>query len=123
MRSLLTALLLTVALSPAAFPCSCVNSSGCAGLGSKAFPVFLGTVLQVTDLPRNNDVVFLSSRKARIRVDEAFGGLGEAKEVDILTGSGGGDCGVAFQAGDVYLVQASVGKDGLLYASICSSTH
>jgi hypothetical protein len=123
MRISLAASLLTMALSPAAFSCSCVHGEGCAGLGSKAYPVFLGTVLQVTDLPRSNDVTFLSSRKARIRVDEAFGGLADRNEVDILTGSGGGDCGVAFQAGDVYLVAASVGEDGLIYASICSSTH
>jgi hypothetical protein len=93
-------------------------------LGSKTGPVFLGTVLSVTDLPRTNGFVFLSSRKAHIRVDESFGGLSpDVHEVDVLTGSGGGDCGIPFRTGDVYLIDAFVGQDGLAHAGICSSTR
>ena len=43
-------------------------------MGGKEGPVFLGTVLAVTDLPRTEGFLFLSSRRARIHVDESFGG-------------------------------------------------
>ena len=124
MRLLLTASLSVLSFSSVAFACFCVPSVGCPGLGSKAGPVFLGTVLAVTDLPRTGDYVFLSNRRARIQVDESFGGLSpDVREVDVLTGAGGGDCGIPFKSGDVYLINAFVGKDGLLHASICSPTR
>jgi hypothetical protein len=76
------------------------------------------------DLPRTAEFEFLSSRRARIRVDESFGGLSPTvTEVEVLTGSGGGDCGILFKVGDAYLIDASVGKDGLIRAGICSSTR
>ncbi|HVO99305.1 MAG TPA: hypothetical protein VMT15_14635 [Bryobacteraceae bacterium] len=86
--------------------------------------MFVGTVLDVTDLPRTDRFAFLSNRKARIRVDESFGGLAsDAHDVDVLTGSGGGDCGVPFRTGEVYLISAGLGDDGLLHAGICSATR
>ena len=92
-------------------------------MGGKDFPVFIGTVLAVTGLPLKNDQL-LSSRKARIQVDESFGGLpAGVREVDVLTGSGGGDCGVPFRPGEKYLVDASVGNDRLLHAGICGITQ
>jgi hypothetical protein len=57
-----------------------------------------------------------------VRVDEWFGGLAEdVREGNVLTGRGGGDCGVPFRAGDAYLVSAFSEKDGLLQTSICSA--
>jgi len=107
-----------------ALSCSCVSSGGCPGLGSQTGPVFRGTVLAVTDLPPTSDFAFLSSRKARVRVDESFGGLSpDVHEVDVLTGSGGGDCGIPFKAGEEYLIDSFVGKDGIAHAGICSSTR
>jgi hypothetical protein len=44
-------------------------------------------------------------------------------EVEVLTGAGGGDCGIPFKAGEVYLVYAFVAKDELLHAGICGSTR
>jgi hypothetical protein len=80
--------------------------------------------LEVTDLPVTDSRAFLASRKARFRVDEFFGGLApHVQEIDVFTGVGGGDCGVAFKSGEVYLVQASLGNDGQVHASICSSTR
>jgi len=116
--------LLFLSLSPTAFSCFCAPSSGCPGLGRKAFPVFLGTVLSVTELSRTGDDAFLSTRTARIQVDESFGGLSpDMHEVDVLTGSGGGDCGISFQPGEKYLVGAFVGDDGLVHAGICGNTR
>lgn len=110
--------------SSVAFACSCVPSFGCPVLGGSARPVFLGTVIQVTELAPSADFSFLSSRKARIRVNESFGRLGpDVSEIDVLTGLGGGDCGVPFKPGEEYLVDAFVSKDGLVHAGICSSTR
>ena len=107
-----------------AFSCFCLSFNGCPGLGRDGRPVFVGTILEVTDLPRNGDFVFLSSRKARIQVNESFGGLApDAKEVEVLTGSGGGDCGIPFKPGDVYLIDAFVGDDGLFHAGECSNSR
>jgi hypothetical protein len=124
MRLALTVLLFLLSSASAAFSCSCISSGGCPGLGGQKHPVFLGTVLSVTDLPRTDGFVFLSSRKARMRVDEPFGGLPtDLYEVEIYTGSGGGDCGIAFKAGEKYLIDAFIGEDGLAHAGICSSTR
>ena len=93
-------------------------------MGGKSHPVFVGTVVSVTDLPQKSEFEFLASRKARIRVDEPFGGLAaDVEEIDVLTGAGGGDCGIPFQAGDVYLIDGSVGADGRIHAGICSNTR
>lgn len=124
MRLVLAVLPSLLTFSSAAFSCSCASSGGCPGLGGVRGPVFLGTVLSVADLPPTGGFALLSSRRARVRVDESFGGLTpDIHEVDIYTGAGGGDCGIPFKAGDVYLIDASVGKDGLAHAGICSSTQ
>jgi hypothetical protein len=123
-RLVLKAWISLLSLSSVAFSCFCISSGGCPELGHKARPVFLGTVLSVTDLPRTGDNAFLSLRRARIQVDESFGGIASGvREVDVLTGAGGGDCGVPFRAGEVYLIEAFVGKDGLIHVGICSSTR
>ncbi len=86
--------------------------------------MFLGTVVAVTDLARTDVDTFLTSRRARFQVNESFGGLSsDLREVDVLTGVGGGDCGIPFQAGEVYLIDAFIGEDGFIHAGICSSTR
>jgi hypothetical protein len=124
MRLALVVSLCVLSLSSRAFACSCVTSGECPGLGGERFPVFLGTVLAVSELPRTDNFAFLSSRKARVKVDESFGGLSrDVTEVDVFTGSGGGDCGISFRVGEVYLIFASVGEDGHVHAGICSPTR
>jgi hypothetical protein len=123
-RPVLIATLFVLSWSTVAFTCFCAPSTGCLGLGDKSGPVFLGTVLTVTDLPRTGEQVFLSDRKASIQVDESFGGRSlDVHEVDVLTGTGGGDCGIPFKAGDVYLISAFIGTDGLVPAGICGATR
>jgi hypothetical protein len=109
--------------SPAAFSCFCVPDQ-CPRLGDKAGPVFLGTVLEVVDLSGTGYPVFLPIRKARIQVDESFGGLPDGvREVDVFTSLGGGDCGIRFLPGKVYLIAGSVGKNGFVHATVCGSTR
>src|SRR5574338_1578064 len=104
--------------------CSCASSGGCPALGGNRGPVFLGAVLAVEDLAAAGDEMFLNQRKARIQVREALGGLPpDVREVDVFTGRGGGDCGIPFEAGEIYLIDADVGKDGRLHAGICSSSR
>src|SRR5262249_8658846 len=120
MRLALAASLLFLSVGSPAYACFCGSYGGCPALGAGRDPVFVGTVLAVTDLPRTEDFVFLSSRKAHFRVDESFGGIpSDVHEVDVLTGLGGGDCGIPFKAGEAYVVDAGTAKDGLLHAGIC----
>jgi hypothetical protein len=59
----------------------------------------------------------------RFDVAEAFRGV-TSPELDVDTGSGGGDCGYPFKVGESYLVYAHVGKDGQpLATSICTRTR
>jgi hypothetical protein len=122
MRIALTASLAILFFSAHAKACFC-SGGGCPGLGSKAYPVFVGTVLSVTDLPSTGEFRHLGSRKARIEIDESFGGTAtDTREIDVLTGSGGGDCGVPFKVGERFLVKASVSDDGSVQAGICGGT-
>lgn len=124
LRTLILVCLFAQLMSSEAFSCSCISSGGCPGLGGTARPVFVGTVLNITDLPQTKDIAYLSSRKVRIQVNESFGGIpSDAKEVDVLTGSGSGDCGIPFKSGDVYLIDATIGADGLIHAGICSASR
>lgn len=123
MRFPFAASFLFLSFGSLAFSCSCTGSGGCPGLGSLGGPVFLGTVLSGTDVPATRDSPFLS-RRARIRVDEPFGGLApDVRETDIYTGFGNGDCGVPFKPGEMYLIEANVQKDGTASAGICGFTR
>src|SRR5258708_5334332 len=124
MRLVLTASLSVLSFNSVAFSCFCGSFRGFSGFGGGGGALFLGGGLAVTDLSRASDDVFLFSRRAQIRVDESFGGIApDVHQVDVLTGSGGGDCGIPFKVGEVYLIDAFVGKDGLVHAAICSSTR
>ena len=107
-----------------AFCCSCVSSGACPVVSGNSGRVFLGTVLSITEVQPRTTLTFLSGRRARFRVKEAFGGIApDVREIDVLTGMGGGDCGFPFEVGEVYLVDALIGKDGLTRAGICSATR
>lgn len=115
---------LLLAAQIAVFACQCAWGPYCSYLGDKTGPVFLGTVLSVTDLPLTDEDKFLSGRKIRIQVDESFGGVpAEARELEVLTGYGHGDCGIEFEPGDRYLVKATTKDDGQLHTGECHGTR
>lgn len=123
MIRLLPGLLLLPVVSVA---CSCLpQPPWCGGLGGSSGPVFVGTAVAITALPISADELpFLRSRKIRFQVKESFGGLAPGQsQIDILTGHGGGDCGVDFERGATYLVSASNTKDGSVEVSVCSPTQ
>ena len=100
---------LQMALPGRAFACSCAVLPTVQAAVSDADAVFLGTVIRVTPVnqnasggsysltPPSNEVIFSvsSAWKGALR-----------PEVKVLTGTGGGDCGYGFSAGDTYLVYA-----------------
>lgn len=61
-------------------------------------------------------------RAVLLDVDRTYAGV-SGKQIEVVTGLGGGDCGFDFKIGDRYLVYASRNpRDGTLDANICSPT-
>jgi hypothetical protein len=117
--------------SRAVMACSCMNpGTPCESYG-KAAAVFVGTVTGVRDTERAKDVnerrkqedageIDWHPMAYKFSVEQAYLGVA-GSEVEIFTGRGGGDCGVAFQTGQRYLVYAYRYKDKLS-TSICQRT-
>lgn len=132
-KSVLIGVPLFVLLSAAsALACSCMGGRpACQEFGG-ASAVFVGTVTGVTKGPREEPVEAARKRADegdvwaangyRFAVTQSFLGVAGA-EVEVWTGSGGGDCGFNFVQGESYLVYAySVGKSGRLMTSTCTRT-
>ena len=81
----------------------------------KSKALFAGQVLEVT---ANADV---QSVVVRFKVQRSWKNL-PAKEVSIVTGRGGGDCGYAFSVGETYLVYAYSIASKSLGTNICQRT-
>ena len=130
--------------------CSCVGpGTPCSAAGSSA-AVFTGRVLDITDVPahplpagnngralarrrqgdfpaqRGRDFAPLSRslRVVRLQLGEVLSGVDRSqKEIEIVTGSGGGDCGYEFQTSVDYVVYAYKNREGRLETNICSRTR
>lgn len=113
--------------------CSCVGPiPACQGVWM-AEAVFVGRVLDVTNL--NNEPgrehEFLRGRRVTLEVLETFRGerwfvaANGASTVDVLTGQGGGDCGINFKKGESYLVFANTRKTEptVLQTGLCNRTR
>jgi hypothetical protein len=84
--------------------------------------MFLGTVTDIENPPDESRGADQSgTSRYRFRVDENISGI-TAKEVNVYSGRGGGDCSVHFQLGHAYLVNPYSNK-GTLTAGICSETQ
>jgi hypothetical protein len=119
-RSFLTIAFVLIATS-AAFACSCVSmGEGVCQLYWNTPAVFSGRVVQIDPIPRGTDENAFMSKRVRFAVIDAYRGVtGETAEV--LTGSGGGDCGYNFTLNESYLVYAW-SNGGKLSTGICSPT-
>ena len=85
--------------------CSCAGTQAPCEAYWKASSVFLGTVTYTTTYTAKQGEYDFLSRVFRFTIEKAFRGV-EAKEVEVLTGSGDADCGYGFQLGGQYVVYA-----------------
>lgn len=108
---------------PRIWACSCSRTApgACPKISDEGI-LFVGTVVDIenpADERRGADQSGTS--RYRFRVDETFNGI-TAKEVDVYSGRGGGDCSYHFQLGETYFVNPAGTSDHLL-ATICSDTQ
>jgi len=82
--------------------------------------VFVGTVIEIKVVNIRRGEHDLPQRLVRFSLDEPFRGV-ESGQVEVMTGMGGGDCGIAFEQTQQYLVYASSFEDKL-YTGICMRT-
>jgi hypothetical protein len=130
MRHLLRALVVFASclVPSAADACSCTSPGPPCQALFQSDVVFVGTVRSITPTPSPQDVepqhVTLERRVVRFAIERAVRGLeGRVLEVDVRTGSGGGDCGFAFTAGQRYIVYAYRHAQGWLGTGICTRTR
>jgi hypothetical protein len=102
----------------------------CPGL-QKDDVVFLGSVLQIENLPTpqaaSDSLVAGAAAPAPViryhfRINERFAGP-DAPELDVFSGGDDGDCAFRFQKGEQYIVFTSKADDGRLFATICNGTR
>lgn len=103
--------------------CSCVGPQDVAAAVQSADAVFTGSVVSVRDTVVGGGSAHgpWSMRRVTLRVKRAWKGA-ETRDVIVLTGMGGGDCGFPFQRGKTYLVYAHRSDSGGLGAGICGRT-
>ena len=109
-----------------AWGCSCGGGgSPCQNFG-RASAVFVGTAIAVKTAPRpaeRNREEYWAPRTFLFSVEQTFLGV-QARELEVSTGLGGGDCGYDFKLGTRYVVYASQSDQGKrLITTICSRTN
>jgi Carboxypeptidase regulatory-like domain len=113
---------LTVA-SSVAQACSCMApGTPCESYGT-ASAVFVGTAVSVrgVERPRTADLdTWYDKRVYKFSVEQSYSGV-DGTEVEISTGTGGGDCGYRFEIGERYLIYAH-SYQNRLSTNICSRT-
>ena len=118
------AAILLVLIAGDALACSCLQTSP-KDMLAQSSDVFLAVVSRVEHRPmvemargswRDSDVI------VHLRLLASWKGT-RADTLSLVTGSGGGDCGVEFTEKGVWIVYGHRGKDGQLYTSICERTR
>ena len=143
MRYMLAVLFLITAMTPvAAHACSCVSPGTVEQEKAQSTRVFLGRVTAIEERTPQMDKGWLTViaewitrffgaeapptdrdfpyKRVIFTVTETFKGIA-AEEIELATGTGGGDCGYPFVTGEEYVVYAH-GKEDALGAGICSLT-
>lgn len=102
--------------------CSCIGPIVACESAWTTDAIFVGKVLSVGAATKSGDEFPSMRRLVRFDVGESFKGT-PVGEVDVATGSGGGDCGYNFIVGRTYIVYAHRNAaTGQLGAGICSRT-
>jgi hypothetical protein len=84
--------------------------------------VFLGKVVGISGWFERILSGSIQQKRVTFQVTENFNGA-SGRTIEIVTGIGGGDCGLSFQEGHAYLVYASRPPNSRsLYAGVCSRT-
>lgn len=101
--------------------CQCMFGGGavCQDYWTAA-AVFVGTVVDIKTVTVKRENYDQRQRLVRFTLEEPFRGVAGA-EVEVLTGMGGGDCGIEFKAVQRYLVYATL-FEGKLFTGICMRT-
>ncbi len=81
----------------------------------------MGTVVRIENPPKEGDNSGGTARY-QFRVEEWFS-ADAGGEVEVVSGRGGADCSIWFNAGTKYLVFAYRAKDGELWGTVCSNTR
>ena len=102
--------------------CSCVGQGPPCERFWEAQAVFVGRVVEIEPYP-SGDIPYIGNRRVRLDVLEPFRGV-TTSDVEVITGSGGGDCGYPFRRGGTYLVYASAANNSSRLATgICTRTR
>ncbi|MBA3406406.1 MAG: hypothetical protein H0U13_17270 [Gemmatimonadaceae bacterium] len=101
--------------------CTCIRGIPVCETFWKTSAVFAGEVIDITPVPSTKEPQLALGRVVRFRVKQTFRGELPG-EIDVRTGSGGGDCGYTFFKGTYYLVYAHL-QSGQLATGICSRTQ
>ncbi|HEV8347413.1 MAG TPA: carboxypeptidase regulatory-like domain-containing protein [Vicinamibacterales bacterium] len=120
---LVSAVVIMISAVSRADGCSCmVPGPPCEAFWNHA-AVFVGRVQSIDPYDGNRSVSWIGNRRVRFEVIDAFRGV-TTGVVDVVTGSGGGDCGYAFEVGRTYLIYGYQPKGiDILTTSICSRTR
>lgn len=121
-RRLFPLLALLIVTVPARLDaCTCVGDIPRCESFWAADVVFEGEVTAVEQLPVSTGAGgFPGTKRVQFTVTRVWRGQ-QTDSVQVMTGSGGGDCGYGFRKGRKYLVYASE-QDGRLWTNICSPT-
>lgn len=127
-----------------AWACTCLTPATPSAAAGRAAAVFMGTVIRITDPefnpPARMDAGLTAAarrgdasreprlprplRVIRLLVGEALSGISpEQREIEVVTGMGGGDCGIAFETGKEFFVYAAKDAEGRLLSHLCSRTR
>jgi hypothetical protein len=108
-------ILLLISISSASFACSWGPRRACEWLSADS--IFIGQVIETTPTEHPDGRDKWPGYSMRIRVVETLkGSLGT--EVQVETGSGGGDCGTPLPPGKRFLIFASRDKQGTLWTGL-----
>jgi hypothetical protein len=108
--------------------CSCLSPGPPCQALFQSDVVFVGTVRTITPAPTLPDADPRNPMSQRLvvrfAIERAVRGIeGRALELDVRTGSDGGDCGFAFETGERYVVYANRHAQGWLGTSTCTRTR
>jgi hypothetical protein len=135
-------MLLLACLAAPAYACSCMGSGPPCQELARSNAVFTGKVIDITEplvgepskvFPRSSrrerrDRELASAayprRRVRFEIREVMAGLPAGqKEIEIVTGMGGGDCGYEFRWDEEYVVYAYQNPQRRLETGICTRTR